>query len=131
MNTKLLMTASALLAGLAGIIFTFLPDKLIRFVISPETDAITSIFFQLAGALYFGFAMVNWTAHASLIGGIYSRPVAMGNFAHFMIGSFSLGKGFFSTGETAILLAAIVYSLFAILFGWVLLRYSPVKSPTV
>ena len=48
---------------------------------------------QLAGALYVGFAMVNWMAKGNLLGGIYNRAVAMGNFADFGIGAIVLVKG--------------------------------------
>jgi hypothetical protein len=34
--------------------------------------------------------MLNWMARANRIGGIYSRPVAMGNFLHFTMGALVL-----------------------------------------
>jgi hypothetical protein len=38
-------------------------------------------------ALYFSFALMNWTAKDSASGGIYARPVSLGNFAHFFSGT--------------------------------------------
>ena len=75
---------------------------------------------QLLGALWFAFAMVNWTARGSLIGGIYNRPVAIGNLTHFVIGAFALGK------DGTLMPVAIVYALFAVAFAFLFFR-SPVS----
>ena len=117
MNTKLLMTASAVVMGAIGIVLTFAPQEFARYCSLPEAS---TIILQISGALYFGFAIINWTARANLIGGIYSKPVAMGNFAHFLIGGLALVK--FATqnaGLISIWIGVILYSLFAILFGYV------------
>ena len=53
---------------------------------------INIIVLQLLGGLYFGFGMLNWTAKGNLTGGIYSRPVAMGNLTHFVMGGLALLK---------------------------------------
>ena len=42
---------------------------------------------QLAGVLYLGFAALNWMARGNIIGGIYSRPVTIGNVLHFVSGT--------------------------------------------
>src|SRR6187551_3157567 len=91
MNTKLVMTASAIVMGLAGILFSFMPQEVLSYV-SSDPSLINSVIIQLIGALYFSFAMVNWTAKANLIGGIYNRPVAIGNLTHFIIGALALIK---------------------------------------
>ena len=119
MNTKLLMTISAFILGIVGIILSFLPLEVSKYL---EMVGTNSIILQILGALYFGFAMLNWTAKANLIGGIYSRPVAIGNFTHFFIGGLALAKlSFKNLSLTYILITTITYSIFAILFGYVLL----------
>jgi energy-converting hydrogenase Eha subunit C len=117
MNTKLLMTFSAIILGMIGIVLTFAPQEFASYFSLPRASI---IILQISGALYFGFAMINWTARANLIGGIYSKPVAMGNFTHFMIGGLALVK-FVSqnTGLVYIWIAVIIYSILAILFGFV------------
>ena len=118
MNTKLLMTISAFILGVAGIILSFIPQEVSHFLSMTES---TPIVFQILGALYFGFAMLNWTAKANLIGGIYSKPVAIGNFTHFLIGGFALIKLLpDNTSGISIWACAILYSIFALLFGYVL-----------
>jgi hypothetical protein len=74
----------------------------------------------MIGALYLGFAMLNWMAQGNVIGGIYSRPVAMANFTHFMIAGLALSKAVV-TGEhpPALLAAALVYGVLAVLFAYV------------
>jgi hypothetical protein len=117
MNTKLLMSSSAVLLGATGMVLTFMPGEISQFL---KLNGSTAIVLQISGALYFGFAMLNWTAKGNLIGGIYSRPVAIGNFTHFMIGGLALIKlAMKNPGLTYVWIAAILYVIFALLFGWI------------
>ena len=127
MNTKILMTASAFVMGMTAIILTFLPQEMI-ILSGHSVDYFNVLLIQILGALYFAFAALNWMAKANLIGGIYSKPVAIGNFAHFFIGAITLLKNAF-TQEVLIGLwiAAIVYSLFAVLFAKVAFG-NPIKK---
>ena len=112
------MTASAIILGATGILLTFMPQEASNFL--HLTDS-TAILFQILGALYFGFAILNWTAKANLIGGIYSRPVCIGNFTHFLIGGLALIKlVLHNNNGNSILICTILYFIFAILFGYVL-----------
>jgi len=117
MNTKLLMKTSAIVLGATGIILIFMPQEVSRYLNLTES---TFALFQILGALYFGFAMLNWTAKANLIGGIYSRPVAIANFTHFLIGGLSLIKlVIHNTSGACIWVCAILYVVFSLLFGYV------------
>ena len=117
MNTKLLMSVSAVVLGVTGVSLSFFPQEV---AVSLGMGESSDIVLQVLGALYFGFAMINWMAKANLIGGIYSRPVAAGNLAHFMMGALALTKLTFSgAGLHYIWVAALVYSVFAVLFGYV------------
>lgn len=117
MNTKLSLTASAIFLGLLGLSFTFAPIEFAGFIV-PKTNY-PPLFIQILGAIYVGFALVNWTAKGAIIGGIYNKPIALGNFAHFTIGALTLIKiPFKSFTEFPILLIiAIFYITFAIIFG--------------
>jgi hypothetical protein len=127
MNTKLLMTISALTMGAAGIALSFLPHELLNYLTSPTGTVLDSLILQILGALYFAFAMVNWTAKANLIGGIYSRPIAIGNLTHFSIGALALFKGYFSNHDMVILTFSAFYIVLAILFAIVFFRH-PVQD---
>jgi hypothetical protein len=122
------MTLSAALMALAGLAGSFAPQELLALFGSPATGVLP-LLVQLLGALYFAFAMLNWMAREVLIGGIYSRPVALGNFMHFAIGALALVKGASAAqGGPALWTVCALYILFALWFGAVLFG-SPVKAP--
>lgn len=121
MKTKLLMTISSIFMGLIGITLSFAPSEVL-ITLGQVSNDISILFIQLIGALYFGFAVVNWMAKGTLIGGIYSRPLIMGNFAHFLTAGLALTKASLSWKITSMYLysATIFYVLFAIAFGYLL-----------
>jgi hypothetical protein len=120
MNSRNLMIASSILTGLLGVTTSFFPEEILNNVgLSPT--AATTLFVQVTGALYLGFAVMNWMAKTVLIGGIYARPLAMGNFAHFLIAALALMKAAMNNSLSPYLwIVAVVYSIFAVLFGVVL-----------
>ncbi|HYC87929.1 MAG TPA: hypothetical protein VEO54_01860 [Thermoanaerobaculia bacterium] len=127
--TRLLMAASAVLMAVAGVAGSFLPHELLRALGIPPSGVLP-VMVQLTAALYLGFAMLNWTARDSLIGGIYNRPVAIGNLLHFVSGALALLKYATSTRPPVPVIAmTVVYTAFAIAFGLVLFT-SPVKRQT-
>jgi hypothetical protein len=127
MNTKLIMTASAFIMGVLAIVATFMPKEILQ-ALGQTSTATLILMMQISGALYFGFAIMNWMAKTVLIGGIYARPLAMGNFSHFLITALALSKFVLNNSVSIYLWAiAFVYLFFAILFGIVLFN-SPVKS---
>ena len=127
MNTKILMSSSSVFLATSGVILTFLPNEIISGMgITP--NPISSLSFQLLGALYLGFAMLNWMAKGSLIGGIYNKPVAVGNFMHFGVGALALVKIISKIHDHSVIVIIItaIYAIFAILFAYVFTT-NPVK----
>jgi hypothetical protein len=116
-NTKYLMIASAAVMGMTGLSLLFFPSVILSqsgYACSSSTE----LFLQLGGGVYFGFAMLNWMSKGAMIGGIYARPVSLGNFSHFVIGALTLGK--FALKNTAngySWIVTFIYFAFAILFG--------------
>jgi hypothetical protein len=122
MNTKILMTSSSVILGVAGVFALFAPDVLLAMHGVAYTPSL-SLLVQLMGALYFAFALTNWTAKDSAIGGIYARPVSLGNFGHFFAGSMLLIRFQLSSDfNVSLLIALIVYLTFAALFYWLVFR---------
>jgi hypothetical protein len=123
------MISSSLIMAIGGVLLQFLPHEILNYFGTPSTG-ITPLFFQLAGALYLGFAMMNWMAKTVLIGGIYARPLAMGNFVHFLVGALAFLKYAFSNGGSpAVWILVTIYCLFAVLFGYVFFTHpSKVKN---
>jgi hypothetical protein len=127
MNTKLLMMTSAILMGLGGAALEFAPHEILRYF-GAESSGAAPLFLQLGGALYLGFAMTDWMAKSILIGGIYARPLAVGNLSHFLIGALALLKYAFAAPNAGLVWpVAIVYSLLAIFFGIVVFTH-PLKT---
>lgn len=123
MNTKLIMTISTFLTGTIGVILTFIPAEVFTYFTTTPCSPIAVIGLQMAGALYCGFAMINWTAKANLIGGIYGRPIAIGNLTHFFIGAMAL----MNAGILSLLPLTILYSVMAVAFFIVFITH-PVKG---
>ncbi|WP_243431470.1 hypothetical protein [Algoriphagus lutimaris] len=88
-NTKIVLSLIAVFLGIFGISLSFFPQE-ISFSLNLQADFF--LFLQLMGALYFGYTMINWMVKGSTIGGIYNRPIAIGNFSHFAIGTLALIK---------------------------------------
>ena len=121
MKTKLLMTSSALFCGIIGILLLFLPNEIAEYL-NVEPAIITILFLKILSALYLGFGILNWTVKGSLIGGIYNRPIALGNLLHFVVGSIELVKVISNIQihrEIIIFLTAL-YIIFGVLFAYVL-----------
>jgi len=128
MNTKILMTLSALFLAIIGFLFSFLPNEIIDYL-NVEPNSITILFLKILSALYLGFGMLNWMAKGTLIGGIYNRPIAIGNFMHFGVGAIALVKVVSNIEKHSeiIISLTVVYVIFAILFAYVF-RTNPTKT---
>jgi hypothetical protein len=125
MNTRLLMRASAAVLGVLGALATFLPQEILLGAGAPPVG-LNVILIQIAGALYLGFAMLNWMAQGGVMGGIYGRPVAIGNLAHFTIGALALLKALLAGQRVPeVVVGAVAYTAFAVLFALVVFGRAP------
>jgi hypothetical protein len=123
MKTTLLMSSSALFMAAMGVIASFLPQEIAAHFGAPA-DSHFVLMVQVGGAVYLGFAILNWMAKAILIGGIYGRPVALGNFIHFAVTAIVLLKALAAGSRGAEIIAgAVIYSTFAGWFGLVLFTH--------
>ena len=121
MHSRILMSISAVFLAMLGLATSYMPDRVLG-LHGTVPDMPTLLLVQMAGALYLGFAILNWTARGVLIGGIYARPVALGNFLHFAMVSVMLIKAAIVHGVVQLAISATVFSVFAIWFGVVLFR---------
>lgn len=120
MNTKILMTISSFFLGSIGIIFSFLPKEIILFL-NIDPNPVTLIFIQLLSSLYLGFAILNWMAKGTTIGGIYNKPIVIGNLMHFGVAAITLVKVIFTLKEqvTILILLTVPYIIFALCFTYI------------
>src|SRR5688500_18906666 len=123
------MTASSIVMTACGVALTFMPDEISVFIGLSAGPGISTIVLQLTGALYFAFGMINWTAKANLIGGIYGRPIAIGNLSHFVTGGLALRKASLANGSVVVVALAVIYGIFAVCFAIVFFR-NPVQATT-
>ena len=121
MKTKFLMTSSALFCVIIGILLLFLPNEIAEYL-NVEPTIISILFLKILSALYLGFGILNWTVKGSLIGGIYNRPIALGNLLHFVVGSIELVKVIsnIETHREIIIFLTALYIIFGVLFAYVL-----------
>ena len=130
MTTRNLMRLSAFFMGALGLCATFLPQEILVYMGLPPSG-LPALAVQVGGALYLGFAILNWMAQAHLIGGIYSRPVALGNLCHFLVAALALLKGALAgPHQMAIVVGAVVYALLAALFALVVFRHPVPQTPS-
>lgn len=109
-----------------GLAATFAPEV---FLDPKPYQPLSLLAAQTAGALYLGFAILNWMAKDNAIGGIYSRPVAMGNLLHFFVMAMALLRlATAGHAQPAILIGTLIYLAFAALFGVVVFGKSPAST---
>lgn len=129
MSRKFLMIASAIAMVIMGLILIFMSNETLQFLNQEQNDVLALIL-QLMGALYFGFAILNWMAKNVLIGGIYAKPLSAGNFTHFFIGGLTLIKIAINGNSTVIYIwiLTILYIVLAAGFGLVSFSSPKLKS---
>ena len=127
MKTKILMTSSAIFMAIIGILLSFLPNEIIDYL-NIEPNIITILFLKIWSALYLAFGILNWMAKGTLIGGVYNKPIAIGNLMHFGVGAIALVKlvSNIQTHSEIFIPLTVVYVIFAILFAFVF-RNHPTK----
>ena len=128
MYTRALMMSSAGLMAAAGLATSFAPAEVLG-LHGTTPDNATVLLIQMMGALYLGFALLNWGARGAIIGGIYARPVAAGNFLHFAMVAITLMKAAFVHRALPLTGSALVFTIFAVWFGLVLFRSPVPKQP--
>jgi len=118
--TKTLMIISAIFLAVNGFVFSFFPNE-ISVLLTNDDNHIFTLILQILGALYLGFSYINWMSKNSLIGGIYNKPLLIGNLLHFLTSSMALIKlAFkFENNLQLILSYTIIYCLFTLFFGYV------------
>ena len=118
--TKTLMTISAIFLGISGFGFTFFPNEISVLLINDDNH-FSILILQILGALYLGFSYINWMSKNSLIGGIYNKPLLIGNTLHFLTASMAMLKLVFELENNLQLIISytIIYCLFTLSFVYV------------
>jgi hypothetical protein len=117
------MAASAVALAITGLCLLFAPAEISRAL--GVADRQVELQLQILAAAYLGFAMGNWAAKDSAIGGIYQRPLCLANLAHFLIGALCLVPAAAKAPSAVLVPAAVIYAVFAAFFVWLVFFASP------
>jgi hypothetical protein len=129
LHTRTLLTISSLFLLAMGVVLTFAPEETLHYFGMPAWPPLQFLA-QSAGGLYLGFAILDWMSKYSVIGGIYGRPLVMGNFLHFFAVAATLARSGGMMREHPIFRVLLaVYVLLAVWFGLVL-RTNPSAEST-
>lgn len=125
MLSKWLLSLSSAYLGAIGVALTFAPHELLAFT-GTEATAVPTALAQMLGATCCGLGVTNWMSRDNAFGGIYGRPLGVGNSAAFLIAGLGLlklaARQELSIGWWAI---ALVTSVFAVAFNWRVFFSSP------
>ncbi len=127
--TKTLMIISAIFLVVNGFVLSFFPNE-ISVLLTNTDNHFFILILQILGALYLGFSYINWMSKNSLIGGIYNKPLLIGNTLHFLTASMAMIKLVFKFENNLQLIIphTIIYCLFTLFFGYVFFS-DPFKKP--
>lgn len=90
-TTRTLLVASTIFNGMMGLATSFLPQEVLELIALP-TSPVNVLLVQILSAFYISLAMINYLTKDAVIGGIYNRPILMGNIAYHGIASVALVK---------------------------------------
>lgn len=124
MFPRIMLVSSAMFLAGCGLLTLFAPGRVLG-VHGTQPDLPTMMLVQMMGALYLGFALVNWAARGLPLGGAGARAVAAGNFLHFLLVTALLGWAVLRFPLAPLWSSALVFGLFALSFGLLLFRSRP------
>ena len=120
MKLKPVLTASAIYLGLVGLGVLLVPRYFGIGAVPADAPPALIAFLRIFAGPCLGIAVLNWMAQGNIIGGIYSRPVAIGNLAHFTIAGLALLKSIIAGQQPIEVIAGTAaYTAFAVLFALV------------
>ena len=131
MSSTLISRASAALLFAGGLGLLFAPDAILpRLIPGYPTSGLW--FGQLLGAAWLALAVLNWLSRASLLGGIYGRPVVGPNAAFYFIATMVLIKAASAQTMPAwIWIVMFPVVLMAGVYAWLLFRGPMVRDSVI
>lgn len=112
MARKILAASSLLLAVLGGGLL-FFPDAGADILSLSEGSARSP---PLVAGGQLGFAMLNWTGRGAVYGGVYGRPIVVGNFVNAVITSSMLLRIQMDDGSVSAWLVLVALLLYLVAF---------------
>jgi hypothetical protein len=117
MESRKLMSSAAIVFAAGGLACTFAPQELLAALGgAPATPGLV-LGVQALGAAWLGFGLLDWHARGAPFGGIYGRPVALGNFLHLAVIAMALLKAAWAAPSMPLVGATLLTAGFAAAFG--------------
>lgn len=115
--SKVIMITSGVLNGVLGILLTFLPEEIGHWFGLASGTNVNILAFQLLGGALFGFGLMNYIGRNAILGGIYGKPILLGNMVFHFIAALELIVFIFDNDRNGLIVAfAILYAFLAAAF---------------
>jgi hypothetical protein len=128
MHGRLILTLSALILFAVGGAALFAADEVARLFAAGASKGL-AFAIQLTGCGLLGFAALNWMSRGNRIGGIYARPIGIGNLLLFTTAGLTIGKATLAGSLPVIVTAVgIIFAILAIAFAWLVFVHDPLAE---
>jgi hypothetical protein len=126
-STQITRVSAAVLLT-AGLALLFAPDVVLPRLI-PAYPPTAHWLGQLLGAAWLGVAALNWGSRATILGGIYGRPIVLANLAIYFVGALvMLGAARRAELPGAVWTAVALAVVLAVTYVWLLWRGPSAKD---
>lgn len=125
MSSRTILTITSILLFATGGLAVFAADE-VAGLMELEVSFETRIFAEFAGIGMLALAVQNWMSRARPIGGVYARPLGLGNLLFFSTSALTLGR--YLAAETLpreMIAVCGVFALLALAFAWLVFFSQP------
>ena len=120
-----LMILSGIINGLAGVLLIFIPEELLLWA-DGEIGKTAVLALSLLGTVMLGFGMMNYMGRNAVYGGIYGKPIILGNLLFHTVAAVHLIKFSMNIHDTLMIYAAVAGALYFIFAaGFIRLNFFP------
>lgn len=118
MSSRTILTITSLLLFVAGGAAVFAADE-VAGLMDLEVSFETRILAEFAGIGMLALAIQNWMSRGRPIGGVYARPLGLGNLLFFSTSALTLGRYLAAEMLPREMIAVCgVFALLALAFAW-------------
>lgn len=125
MSSRTILTIASILLFAAGGLAVFAADE-VAGLMDREVSFESRMFAEFAGIGMLALAIQNWMARGRPIGGVYARPLGLGNLLFFSSSALTLGR-YLATEMLPIEAIALcaLFALLAVAFAWLVFFSRP------